>query len=72
MDGNDLLTLEEAQSVINARGIDIDLDWLRKKARDGKIDGAQKIGGERRGVWLIPRSWAQTYVKDTRGRPKTK
>lgn len=70
MAGNELLTVEEAQAVIQSRGIEIDLDWLRKKARDGKIAGAQKIGGEYRGIWLIPREWAETYVKDTRGRPR--
>lgn len=69
---NDFLTLEEAQAVINARGIELDQDWLRKKARDGKIEGAKKIGGERRGIWFVPRKWAETYVKDARGRKRTK
>lgn len=66
---NDMLTPEQAVELLKKRGIDYDLIGLRKKAREGKIPGAQKIGGTR-GIWLIPRAWAETFVKDTRGRPR--
>lgn len=66
---NDMITPEQAIELLKGRGISYDLIGLRKKAREGKIPGAQKIGGVR-GIWLIPRAWAETYVKDTRGRPR--
>lgn len=69
MDEN-MITLEKAQNILHSRGIDIDLNWLRKKARDGKIDGAYKIGDKYRGTWFIPKEWAMNYEKDTRGRKR--
>lgn len=64
-----VVSLLEAAEILAARGVPMDIIGLRKKARDGKIPGARKIGGMR-GLWLIPREWAETYVKDTRGRPR--
>lgn len=67
-DISEYVTLAQAAKILEERGTPLDAVWLRKKCSDGKIDGAVKIGE----VWLVLRSWAQTYVKDTRGRPKTK
>lgn len=61
------VTLAEAAEILAARGIPIEVTWLRKKCAAGKIDGAQRVTPR---LWLIPRSWAQEYVKDTRGRPR--
>ena len=69
MEESKMITIEETITVLQKRGIAYDLIGLRKKAREGKIPGAQKVGGIR-GIWLIPRTWAETYVKDTRGRPR--
>lgn len=62
-----MINSEETLAILKARGMKIDPVWLRKKARDGKIPGAQKIGGER-GIWLFPRQWAETYEKSVKGR----
>ena len=67
---SEMVTPEQAIELLEKRGIRYDLIGLRKKAREGKISGAQKLGGVR-GIWLIPRSWAETFVKDTRGRPRS-
>lgn len=70
MDEDSMVSPEQAIEILRARGIDYDLIGLRKKAREGKIPGAQKIGGNYRGIWLIPRKWAETFEKSTRGRPR--
>ena len=59
------VTTDEALEILSARGISLDRTWLRKKCAAGAIQGAVKVGGV---VWLIPRAWAESYVKDTRGR----
>lgn len=65
-----LITIEEAAEVLQTRGAAMDPNWLRKKCRDGGIPGAVKIGGPRRGVWLIPLEWARSYTKVKSGRPR--
>ena len=65
-----LITLEEAAKILKQRNEAMEVTWLRKKAAAGAIDGAEKIGSIKRGTWLIPRVWAETYVKDTRGRKR--
>lgn len=65
---SDTIGIEECVQILQSRGLSLDLDWIRKKAREGKIPGAVKVGGTR-GVWLFPREWAETYVKSKRGRP---
>ncbi|MDY3867867.1 MAG: hypothetical protein SOZ52_00675 [Pyramidobacter sp.] len=66
-----MVTPEQAVAIMAERGIHFDLIGLRKKAREGKIPGAQKVGGAR-GIWLIPREWAQSYEKIKSGRPRVK
>ena len=65
-----LVTLEEAAEILKQRGEAMEITWLRKKAATGAIEGAKKIGSPKKGMWLIPRKWAETYVKDTRGRKR--
>lgn len=65
-----LVTLEEAAEILRQRGEAMEITWLRKKAAAGAIAGAEKVGSLKRGTWLIPREWAETYVKDTRGRKR--
>lgn len=65
-----LITLEEAAEILKQRGEAMEITWLRKKAAAGAIDGAEKIGSVKRGTWLIPREWAETYIKDKRGRKR--
>lgn len=65
-----LVTLEEAAEILKRRGEAMEITWLRKKAATGSIDGAEKIGSVKRGMWLIPREWAETYIKDRRGRKR--
>lgn len=65
------ITLEEAAGVLKARGEEMSVNWLREKASSGAIDGAKKIGSPKKGTWLVPREWAESYVKDTRGRKRT-
>lgn len=65
-----LVTLEEAAEILKQRGEAMEITWLRKKAAAGAIDGAKKIGSVKRGTWLIPREWAETYIKDTRGKKR--
>lgn len=67
---NNLITVEEALAVLKNRGIELDLEWVRSKARNGKIEGAVKVGGKFRGIWFIPKVWAETYVKSTKGRKR--
>lgn len=66
----DLITLEEAAEILAKRGQAMDVIWLRKKTAAGKIPGAVKIGSPKKGTWLIPRKWAETYVKSKQGRPR--
>lgn len=68
---NNMLTVEETLETLHNRGISIEPMFLRKKCRDGKIEGAVKVGDKFRGNWLIPKVWAETFKKSTRG-PKTK
>lgn len=70
LEENNLLTVEETLAVLKSRGIELDLEWLRNKARNGKIEGAVKFGNKYRGFWLIPRVWAETYTKSTKGRKR--
>lgn len=65
-----MITLEEAAKILKQRDEAMEVTWLRKKAAAGVIKGAEKIGSIKRGTWLIPRKWAETYVKDTRGRKR--
>ena len=70
MDKRDLVTLSEAAEILAARGQPFDRDWLRRKAAGGHIEGAERVGDRYRGTWLVPREWAETYEKSTRGRPR--
>ena len=65
-----LVTLEEAAEILAKRGQAMEVTWLRKKAAAGTIPGAVKIGSPKKGTWLIPRKWAESYIKDTRGRKR--
>ena len=65
-----LVTLEEAAKILKQRDEAMEITWLRKKAAAGAIEGAEKIGSIKRGTWLIPREWAETYIKDTRGKKR--
>ena len=65
-----MITLEEAAKILKQRNEAMEVTWLRKKAAAGAIAGAEKIGSIKRGTWLIPRVWAETYIKDTRGRKR--
>ena len=65
-----MITLEEAAEILKQRDEAMEITWLRIKAAAGAIDGAEKIGSIKRGTWLNPRVWAETYVKDTRGRKR--
>ena len=63
----ELISLGEAAEILAARGMPIDRKWLTAKASAGKIEGAVKIAGR----WIVPREWAETYVKVKMGRPRT-
>ena len=65
-----MITLVEAAEILKQRNEAMEVTWLRKKAAAGAIAGAEKIGSIKRGTWLIPRVWAETYIKDTRGRKR--
>ena len=64
------ITLEEAAEILKQRGEAMEVTWLRKKAAAGAIKGAKKIGSPKKGMWLVPKEWAESYVKDTRGRKR--
>ena len=61
------VTLAEAGEILAARGMPMAATWIRDKAAKGKIPGAKKVSPR---LWMIPREWAETYVKDTRGRKR--
>ena len=65
-----MITLEEAAEILKQRNEAMEVTWLRKKTAAGAIAGAEKIGSIKRGTWLIPREWAETYIKHTRGRKR--
>ena len=44
----------------------MDPAWLRRKAAAGQIPGAENVGNK---IWIVPREWANTYVKVKSGRP---
>ncbi len=67
MTDREYVTVTEAAEILASRGIAISRDWISRKAAAGKIAGAQRVTSR---LWLIPRAWAETYEKDTRGRPK--
>ncbi len=62
-----MITIDEAAAILAARGTPMDVIGLRKNTHKGQIPGARKIGGVR-GIRLVPREWAETYKKNTRGR----
>ena len=65
-----MITLEEAAKILKQRDEAMEVTYLRKKAATGTISGAVKIGSPKKGTWLIPRKWAESYIKDTRGRKR--
>ena len=64
---DEYVTLAEAGKILTERGMPMDLVWLRRKAAAGQIPGAENVGKK---IWLVPRVWAQTYVKVKSGRPR--
>lgn len=62
----DFVSLKEAAQIMAERGEPMSADWIRKKAVKGDIEGAHKIAS----VWIVPRKWAETYVKIKMGRPR--
>ena len=61
------VTLAEAREILAARGMPMDPAWLRRKAAAGQIPGAENVGNK---IWIVPREWANTYVKVKSGRPR--
>lgn len=61
------VTLAEAREILAARGMPMAATWIRDKAAKGKIPGAKKVSPR---LWMIPREWAETYIKDKRGRKR--
>jgi hypothetical protein len=45
---------------------------LQRPDHEKRLPGAYKLGEGRRGIWLIPRSTAEAFVRGNAGRPKTK
>lgn len=66
---SELVTLAQAAEILAGRGMPIDAKWLRAKASSGAIEGAEKVTAR---LWMVPREWAETYVKDSRGRKRSK
>lgn len=62
-----LVTITEALEILAKRGAAMERHWIARKAAEGKIDGAVRVSSR---LWLIPRAWAESYVKDTRGRKR--
>lgn len=61
------VTIEEAAAIFAERGEPMSASWIRTKAASGQIPDAERVGGA---VWLIPRRWAERYVKKKTGRPR--
>lgn len=70
MDVSSYVTLAEAGDILTERGFPLDPAWLRRKVAAGTVGGAIKIGSTKKGTWLIPRQWAESYVKNPRGRKR--
>ncbi len=70
MDVQNYVTLAEAGEILTERGSPLDPAWLRRKVAAGSVDGAIKIGSPNKGTWLIPRQWAESYIKNRRGRKR--
>ncbi len=41
-----------------ARRIGVTERWIQQLCKDGKVEGAQRFGGQ--GVWLVPEKWVRT------------
>lgn len=64
------VTLVEAGEILAQRGFPLDPAWLRRKVAAGTVNGAFKIGSPKKGTWLVPRQWAENYIKNRRGRKR--
>jgi len=73
-----LLTTDQAAALLAERGITVisrngrkapDQDTVTAWCRAQRFPGAIRIGGRRRGVWLIPRAVVETFEPPAMGRP---
>jgi hypothetical protein len=73
-----LLTTDQAAALLAERGITVisrsgrkapDQDTVTAWCRAQRFAGAIRIGGRRRGVWLIPRAAVETFEPPPMGRP---
>ena len=44
--------------------------YVRQLAARGDIEGAYKVGEGNRASWYVPKTWAESYVKTAKGRPR--
>jgi hypothetical protein len=64
---NGYLTIEDT-----ARRLKVSPRTILWQAVHGYFPGAQKVGPDRRGVWLIPVSTVDNYIPPKKGRPSKK
>ena len=65
-----MLTTTEVAALLSERGAPIKADTVKHWCQQGRFPNAQRVGGPRRGYWLIPRDDVQAFVLPTVGRPK--
>lgn len=68
--GIKMLTTTEAAALLTERGITVKADTIKHWCQQGKFPNARRIGGPRRGSWLIPQSDLDAFTPPTMGRPK--
>lgn len=52
-----------------ANRLDVARSTVVKWCQEGRFDEARKLGGERRGVWVIPAASLETFERPPMGRP---
>lgn len=65
-----MLTTTEAAALLAERGIMVKVDTIKHWCQQGKFPNARRIGGPRRGTWLIPQGDLEAFIPPTMGRPK--
>ncbi len=65
-----MFTTNEAAAFLTERGSPTKPDTIKHWCQQGKFPNARRLGGPRRGFWLIPQSDLDNFTPPPMGRPK--
>jgi hypothetical protein len=72
IDGVEYIFMSDALGFAEERGADLSASYVARCARDGRIEGAKKVGGSKSAPWLFPKDSFIQWFNSRRepGRPK--